>query len=77
MNKDTKIIKTICVVIATISAIIIIGLLGGFEQSTVDEMAFIKCQLISCATLGLSLLGTYYMEEIEQGRCKRGKRENF
>ena len=75
MNKDTIIIRYICMIIGTSCAILVVGFVGGLETGRIDDMNYIISQLVILPIFGLSLLNVYWMEVIEEGRTN-GSRKN-
>lgn len=72
-NKDTKIVKIICVIVGVISMFIVIGLIGGLENDAISMLDFIQAQFITWFIFAMSVIGWYKMEQIEDKR----ERKNF
>ena len=70
MNRDTRIIKFLSVVIGIAAIILSIGSVGGLEQNTMSIKSTCICQLLSWLMFLISVKTWDKMEIIEEGRCK-------
>ena len=70
MNKDTRIIKFLSVVIGIAAIILSIGSVGGLEQNTMSIKNTCICQVMSWLMFLISVKTWDKMEIIEEGRCK-------
>lgn len=68
MNKDTKIIKTICYIVGLVSFFLIAGLVGGYEKDAIGMVAFIKAEAVCNILLYVSIRVIDIMQQIEDGR---------
>lgn len=70
MNKDTRIIKFLSVVIGIAAIILSIGSVGGLEQNTMSIKNTCICQVMSWIMFLFAIKTWDRMKFIEEGRCK-------
>lgn len=68
MNNDTRIIKTICIIMLFVSFFLLSGLVGGYENGDIITSDFIKYASIIVIVSLISAKGIDLMEQIEDGR---------
>ena len=68
MNKDTKIIKTICGIVGLVAILLVAGFVGGYENDTVSTGVFLKAEAVCNILLYASIRVIDKMQQIEDGR---------
>ena len=68
MNKYIKIIKSVCAAISIVSLMIIIGVMGSFENDAVTAWTFIKTEIICIALFFMALKAMDKLERIKNAK---------